>query len=268
MDLKSAFGCHSTPFTREMRVGENYVLPFFEQAKDGILRAIEKRSSAALISAAGSGKTTVLRSVLQCLPEARYVTHYVKCTSINKRDMYREVARVCGVQCAGSFPALLHKLQVKFEGDLSDSGCRPVLVLDEAHDLRPDVLGILRILTNFEMDSRLVLSIILAGQPELGNVLNRDDQDAVARRILHYATLRPLSRDETAKYVEHRITIAGAHQCPFDAGALDALFEIGRGNLRCTDNLALEAMELAAAANLKVISAGQVAAARKSLWPS
>ena len=268
MDLKSAFGCHSTPFTREVRVGDHYGLTFFDQAKDGILRALEKRSSAALIAAAGSGKSTVLRSVLQGLPEARYATHYVKCTAINKRDMYREVARVCGVQSAGSFPALLNKLQEKFEGDLEDSGRRPVLFLDEAHDLRPDVLGMLRVLTNFQMDSRLVLSVVLAGQPELGKTLNREDQDAMARRILHYATLRPLSRDETAKYIEHRVTIAGAPLCPFDAGALDALYEIGRGNLRSTDNLALESLELAAAANLKVVGAGQVAAARKSLWPS
>jgi general secretion pathway protein A len=182
--------------------------------------------------------------------------------------MYREIARVCGVVASGSFPILLHRLQDKFEGDLNDSGRRPVLLLDEAHDLRPDVLGMLRVLTNFQMDSRLVLSIVLAGQPALGQTLGRDDQDAMARRIVHYATLRPLSRDETAKYVEHRTTIAGARQCPFDAGALDALFEIGRGNLRCIDNLALESMELAAAANLQVVGAQHVATARKSLWPS
>jgi type II secretory pathway predicted ATPase ExeA len=268
MDLKSAFGCHAIPFTREVRVGDHFSLPFFDQARDGILRALAKRSSAALVAPAGAGKTTVLRCVLQSLPEARYVTHYVKCTSINKRDMYREVARVCSVPISGSFPLLLHRLQEKFEADLTGSGRRPVLVLDEAHDLRPDVLSILRVLTNFQMDSRLVLSIVLAGQPDLAHTLDRSDQDAMARRIVHYAMLRPLSRDEVAKYVEHRMTIAGAHQCPFDAGALDALFEIGRGNLRATDNLALESLDLCAGQKLKVVGAAQVAAARKSLWPA
>jgi type II secretory pathway predicted ATPase ExeA len=268
VNLKSAFGCHTTPFTREVRVGDQFSLPFFDQARDGILRALEKRSSAALIAPAGSGKSTILRCVLHALPEARYVTHYVKCTTINKRDMYREVARVCGVPISGSFPLLLHRLQEKFEADLSGSGRRPALFLDEAHDLRPDVLSVLRVLTNFQMDSRLVLSVVLAGQPDLAHTLDRSDQDAMARRIVHYATLRPLSRDEVAKYVEHRMTIAGAHQCPFDAGALDALYEIGRGNLRCTDNLALESLELCAAQKIKVVGAAQVAAARKSLYPA
>jgi type II secretory pathway predicted ATPase ExeA len=81
----------------------------------------------------------------------------------------------------------------------------------------------------------------------------------MARRILHYATLRPLSRDETAKYIEHRVTIAGAPLCPFDASALDALYEIGRGNLRSTDlALSLEPPPT------KVVGVGQVATARKS----
>ncbi len=142
----------------------------------------------------------------------------------------------------------------------------PIFLL--AHDLRPDVLGMLRVITNFHMDSRLVLAVVLSGQPELGQVLSRDDQDAVARRIIHYATLRPLSRDETAKYIEYRMGIAGARQSPFDDAALDAIYEIARGNLRSTDNLALEALELAAAAKLKVVSAQHISAARRSLWPS
>ena len=268
MDLKSAFGCHATPFTREVRLEDLYHLPFFDQARDGILRAIEKRSSAALIAAAGSGKSTVLRAILGRLPEARYVTHYVKCSEIGKRDMCREIARVAGVPSASSFPTLLHNLQERFESTLADSGRRPVLLLDEAHDLRPDVLAMLRVVTNFQMDSRLVLSFVLAGQPALGKALANEGQDAIARRIVHYASLRPLSRDETAQYVEHRIGAVGARQCPFDAAALDAIYEIGRGNLRATDNLALESLELAAAAKLKVVGTQHVATARKSLWPA
>ena len=268
MDFQSTFGCHSVPFTREIRNEDLFALPFFHEARDNILRAIEKRSSAALIAAAGSGKSTVVRSVIGQLPEARYNTHYVKCTDIGKRDMCREIAHVCSVPTAGSFPSLLRNIQDKFESSLADAGRRPTLFLDEAHDLRPDVLGMLRVLTNFHMDSRLVLSVVLIGQPDLGKLLSRDDQDAIARRILHYATLRPLSRDETAKYVEYRMSLAGARQSPFDAPALDAIYEIARGNLRCTDNLALESLELAAAAKLQVVGAQHVSQARRSLWPS
>jgi type II secretory pathway predicted ATPase ExeA len=268
MDLKSTYGCHSIPFTRELSDDDLIKLSFVEEARANILRAIVKRSSAAVIGPSGSGKSTLMRALIASLPDARYATHYVKCTDFGKRDMCREIACVCGVQPAGSFPMLLRRLQDKFEGTLSDSGRIPVLFLDEAHDLRPDVLGMLRIITNFNMDSRLVVSLVLAGQPALARILSRDDQDAVARRIIHYVRLRPLSRDETANYVQYRMSIAGARQSPFDAAALDAIYEIARGNLRQTDNLALESLELAASAKLQVVGAQHISAARRALWPS
>jgi len=86
MNLKSCFGCHSTPFTREISVDQLHEISFFWEARDNIVRAVEKRMSAALIAAAGSGKSTVVRAVMARLPQARYITHYVKCTDIGKRD--------------------------------------------------------------------------------------------------------------------------------------------------------------------------------------
>ena len=122
-------------------------------------------------------------------------------------------------------------------------------------------------LTNFDMDSRLVLSVILAGQPPLATMLRRPELEGVARRIAHYATLRPLSRDETAAYVAHRCTVAGSTTNPFDQGAMDAIHEIGRGNLRATDRLALKALELAAAKDASAVDHVHVVDARRLLWP-
>ena len=267
-NFKATFGCHSTPFTREILSEQFIDFEFFREACNGIHSAIDKRMSACLIAPAGSAKSTVLRAVIARLPEARFATHYVKCTDFGKRDMCREIACVCNVPTTGSFPILLRRVQDKFESFLTESGRRPVLFLDEAHDLRPDVLSMLRVLTNFQMDSKLVLSVVLAGQPPLARVLLQDAQEAIARRVIFYATLRSLSRDETARYVEHRMAIAGARQSPFDEASLDAIYEIARGNLRITDNLALAALELAAASKLKTVSAQHIAAARRVQWPS
>ena len=140
-------------------------------------------------------------------------------------------------------------------------------LLDEAHDLRPEALAMLRLLTNFEMDSRLVVSVILAGQPPLSTLLRRPDQVAMAQRLAHYATLRLLSRDETRAYVEHRCAIAGAQANPFDDDAYEALFEISRGNLRALDRLALKALERAAQSGTQAVSTGDIIEARKGLAP-
>jgi len=167
----SPMGFRKTPFTRELAVAERFVLPHQAEATDALIETVRQRMSAALIAPAGTGKTVALRVLLDALPEARYQVRDVKVTGLSKRDLCREIAAACGLSTAGIFPSLVRKLQDAFCHTSGTNGLRPVILLDEAHDLRPESLAMLRLLTNFEMDSRLVLSLVLAGQPPLRTML-------------------------------------------------------------------------------------------------
>jgi general secretion pathway protein A len=266
-DTIAHFGLHCLPFTREIPVERRYAHPLFEEAHDLLARAVNKRMSAALLGPAGTGKTALLRALVDDLPAARYRTHYVKVTDLSKRDLCREIAAAAGAPPAGSYPNLVRNLQERFESSLSTDGLRTVLILDDAHDVRPDVLAVLRVLTNFDMDSRLVLSVILSGQTPLRALLRRDSLEDVARRLAGIATLTPLSREDTKDYVVHRMNMAGADTVPFTAHAFDALYEIGRGNLRATDLLALAALEVAGEKNDEKVDQNHVAEARRRVIP-
>jgi general secretion pathway protein A len=266
-DYRSRFGFHASPFTREVPVQQRFCIKDFDQAIDALLRVLDARMSGTLIAAAGTGKTSVLRCVLDRLPEARYRTHYVKVTGLSKRDMCREIAQAVDLPPTGTYPSLVRKLQDRFAQTLHTDALRPVLILDEAHDLRPETLAMLRVLTNFDMDSKLVLSIILCGQIKLRTLLRRDDLIDVARRMAHYATLRTLTREQTHQYIEHRCNIAGAVTVPFDQSAMDALFEIGRGNLRATDQIARKTLEITHHNDHDICGATDVAQARKLVCP-
>ena len=85
----------------------------------------------------------LLRSLRAHLSEARYRVHYVKVTDLGKRDLCREIATAVGAKPAGTYPMLVRRLQEDFAQTSGIDGVRTVLVLDEAHDIRPDVLGIL-----------------------------------------------------------------------------------------------------------------------------
>ncbi len=265
-DFISRFGFHTTPFTREIRVEEHYINEAYTEHLDHLSDAVNKRMSSALIAPSGTGKTTLLRALRARLPETRYLVHYVKVTDLSKRDLCRDISVVAGIEAAGNYPTLVRRLQDRFSESMDMDGVRPVLILDEAHDIRPEVLGVLRILTNFDMDSRLVVSIVLAGQSPLSKMLSNPRLDDVARRLSHYATLRLLSRGETKTYIQHRCHISGATHCPFDSGAIEALYEIGRGNLRATDHLALKSLELAHKQNNDVVDSKHVTHARTMLW--
>ena len=267
-DFRSRFGFHTTPFTREIHVADRYECGIFKEVTHDLKDVLGERMSAALIAPSGTGKTTLLRELVEShLPQARYRVHYVKVADLSKRDMCREIAFATGATPAGSYPSLVRSLQEHFLQMADTDGLRPVLILDDAHELRPEVLGVLRVLTNFEMDSRLVLSFLLAGQTPLRRLLSRDILEDVAKRIAHYATLRPLSRKETKDYIEHRSAVAGVKTTPFDQKAIDAIYEIGRGNLRATDSLALKSLQIAHSEDSDVVDSNHLLSARKVLWP-
>ncbi|MGE3376615.1 MAG: ExeA family protein [Vicinamibacteria bacterium] len=267
-DFRSRFGFHSPPFSREFPIDRRYQLPHFEEIVDGVHQAVIQRESAALIAPAGSGKTVAMRALCARLPEARFSVHYIKVTDLSRRDMCREIAFAVGAEPAGSFPAFVRNLQERLDKPFKENeGTRPVLIFDDTHEMRPQSMALLKVLTNYDMDSRLVVSIILVGQPPLRRVLQREDLEDVARRIAHYAELRLLSREETRSYVEHRCTTAGNLTPPFDDDAFEAIYELSRGNLRAIDQLARKSLDLAAQKDEDVVGATHLAEARKALWP-
>jgi general secretion pathway protein A len=232
------------------------------------LQTIQQRESAALIAPAGSGKTVVARAIRDRLPAARFNVRYLKVTGLSKRDMCREIAYSVGCEAGGALPFLVRNLEKHLDNQSAETETtRPVMIWDDAHEIRPEALSLLKLITNYDMDSRLVVSVVLVGQPPLRKALQREDLEDVARRIAHYAELRLLSREETRQYVEHRCAVAGNVTPPFDDAAQEAIFEISRGNLRAIDQLARKALEIAAAKDEDVVGAPHFLEARKFLWP-
>ncbi len=108
-------------------------------------------------------------------------------------------------------------------------GRRVVLVVDEAQNLPAEVLEQVRLLTNLETETQKLLQIILIGQPELRELLARNDLRQLAQRITGRYHLAPLSRAETSLYVQHRLRIAGATSEIFTPGGLQELYHVSGG---------------------------------------
>ncbi len=265
-DFISRFGFNATPFTCEIPVRDHFKLPFFQENLDHLEGVVKKRMSAALIAPAGTGKTSLLRSLLNRLSGTRYRCSYIKVTDLAKRDFCREIAVAVGADSVGTYPALVRRLQDRFVNTLDMNGIRTVIILDEAHDIRPDVLGVIRILTNFNMDNRLVISVIMAGQPSLTKLLNMSKLEDTSHRLAHRANLRLLSRAELSKYLQHRCQINGCTTCPFDQEAIEAVYEISRGNMRAADYLALKSLEIAHNQDCGVVDSNHIITARRHLW--
>ena len=261
LDIRAHFGFSTLPFTREIPIKDRWHSDIFDQPLAALRQTIEQRMSGVVLAPSGTGKTLVLRTLRAQLPEARYRVHYVKLTSLSKKDLCREIGLAAGFDLSGIYPVLFRMLQQRLR-QLDEDGLRPVLLLDDTQDMSPPVLTTLRILTNFDMDSRLVLSLILAGDNQLRHMLESPSLEPIRRRMAHIAALRLLSRGETRDYMQHRVRIAGVRTFPFDAQAVDAVFEVSRGNLRAIDQLARKSLELAAQKAIATVDPSLVAEAR------
>jgi type II secretory pathway predicted ATPase ExeA len=254
------------PFTRELKVDQRFKVDFIENEIKKLKEIVDARQSAAIVGPAGSGKTVIVRALTTSLPEARYRVIYLKLASLGARDMCRQVALGLGLPPIGSFPSLVRALEERLRSGYQEQGMRQLLIFDDAHEMRPDTLKLIRLLTNFDMDSKLVVSVLLAGQCHLKKILMAPEMEDVRHRLNYCGELRLLGRDETRAYIAHRVSIAGAPKSPFAADAQEALFEITVGNMRAIDKLAGGSLKTTDEAGRSVVSASEVAATRAKQW--
>ncbi len=144
---------------------------------------------------------------------------------------------------------------------------RPVLIVDEAHHLRNEVLEDLRLLTNYEMDSQNRLCLLLVGLTELRRRLSMAVHESLAQRIVVRYHLGGLAREELSAYLTHRLRLAGCELPLFEPPAVEALFQATQGMPRKVNRLAHHALTSAALNNTKSVSSEHVQAALEEIRP-
>jgi general secretion pathway protein A len=179
----------------------------------------------------GTGKTTLVRTLLSNqLPDNANVAVVLnpQQTALEFLQSICEELHLDLPEDKSSSKALIDLLNDHLLRAHAD-GRRTILVVDEAQNLRPDVLEQVRLLTNLETSKQKLLQIILIGQPELRELLSRNDLRQLAQRITGRYHLEPLSPEETARYIEHRMKVAGALGEIFDASAKKEVFRFSQG---------------------------------------
>jgi general secretion pathway protein A len=192
----------------------------------------------------GTGKTTMVRSLLAQVPD-----HADVALILNPRVTPLEfLLAICDElhvphreSMRGSVKALVDALNA-YLLEAHSHGRRVVVIVDEAQQLPTDTLEQVRLLTNLETETRKLLQIILVGQPELRDVLARNDLRQLAQRITGRYHLDPLTETEAAAYVRHRMKVAGSTADVFTTGALTELHRLSKGIPRVINVLADRAL--------------------------
>ena len=179
----------------------------------------------------GTGKTTLCRTLLLNRMPTNADVAVVLNPQLSALEFLESICEELSIkvpQPKGSIKALIDALN-RHLLDAHAEGRRTILIVDEAQNLAPDVLEEVRLLTNLETSKQKLLQIILIGQPELRELLARNDLRQLAQRITGRYHLEPLTREETNQYIEHRLKVAGALGEVFDTGARRKVFRLSQG---------------------------------------
>jgi general secretion pathway protein A len=179
----------------------------------------------------GTGKTTVVRTLLSRVPHHADVAVILN-PRVTPVEFLLTICEELGLDIADadrdSVKQMVDALNRRLLGAHAE-GRRIIVLVDEAQNLSIEVLEQVRLLTNLETPTQKLLQIILIGQPELRELLDRTDLRQLAQRITGRYHLKPLSREETKGYVRHRLRVAGATEEIFTPAALREVHRLSQG---------------------------------------
>jgi len=184
----------------------------------------------ALTGEVGSGKTTVLRALLSQLDADHYRTALIFNPCLSAPELLQNINREFGIPtCTSNNSSLLDALNL-FLLQQNAEGRTAVLAIDEAQDLEAPVLEQIRLISNLETDREKLIQILLSGQPELIQILERKEMRQLSQRITVRYHLQPMDFQDTVNYINHRLVAAGGRERDvFSKGALRRIYRYSRG---------------------------------------
>ena len=271
------FGFCEKPFTITPNPHFIYLSGNHREAFAHLLYGIDSHAGfIAMTGEVGTGKTTVLRTLLTQLDPEKYCSALIFNPCLSGDQLLASICREFGVDVDdqysyGYLDALNHFLLAQHT-----AGKTVVLVVDEAQNLAPDVLEQVRMISNLETECDKLIQIVLAGQPELDDVLQRRDLRQLSQRITIRCRLTPMNRQDTGDYIRHRLRVSGC-RIPglFTAGAVKRIYRFSRGvprliNILCEQALVLawtqESCTVTPAIALRVIVDTQLRPERMGVW--
>ncbi len=187
----------------------------------------------------GTGKTTVLRTLLEQLDDSTHRTALILNPCLSATELLRSINREFGIPHEGMENGTLLNELNRFLLAENREGRTVVLVIDEAQNLAPQVLEQIRLISNLETETDKLIQIVLAGQPELKTLLGRSELRQLAQRITVSYHLLPMDYSDSVAYIQHRLQVAGTRRMvEFSPGALKRIFAFAKGaprllNLAC-----------------------------------
>ena len=202
----------------------------------------------------GLGKTFAIRNFMNTLNPNLFKCIYLSMSSLTVLEFYRQLAYSLGIEPAYKKIDIFNQIQETILDLVKNKKIKVIICIDEAQYLKTDIINDLKILANFDMDSKNYFTLILTGQPILNNILNRNVHEALKQRITISYNFSGISKDELNDYINSRLSICHGNTNIFTPQAIEAIFNSSSGAIRVVNNIITKSLIIASAKQQNLIN--------------
>jgi type II secretory pathway predicted ATPase ExeA len=261
------FGFSEKPFNLTPDSRYLFLSPKHQEAYANLEFGVRERSGFLLLTGeVGTGKTTLIRHFLsQVGPDVR--TAVILYPALSAGELFHAILQDLGVPFEGGTLKTAVDALAKALIEARALNLKVVVLIDEAQQLKPQVLEHLRLLSNLETEREKLLTLVLVGQPELRQMLDRPQLRQLSQRMTSRSHLEPLSEDETRSYVRHRLAVAGGRGTEIGDAAIRRVHALSGGVPRVVNLLCDRALLGAFGRHQTIVDEALVEAAAAEVLP-
>lgn len=248
MDYHCRFGMEENPFLKNSRE-ILFETAEFKEVQTRLKLLETTRGFGLLTGSAGKGKTTAIRVWSKSLNPSLYKVIYNSLSTLTVTEFYRNLASGLGLVPAYRKPDNFRMIQDEITRYAVEKRITPIFIIDEANHVGNAILNDLKILFNFDMDSRDRAIVLLAGLPQLNHTLNLGIHEPLRQRITMNYNMEGLSKEESKLYIQEKLRGVRCSLQVFDDNALEALANAANGIPRQLNKLANTCLVIAASRN-------------------
>ncbi len=253
--LNHYYGFQATPFSPAIDSAQLFQNRSFLELQARLSFSLSEQLPALVTGDVGVGKSTALRAFTHPLDRQLFPVIYLSNPQLNTPILYRQILLGLQVEPAYSFGKMLPQLRDTLTDAYRQGRC-PILIVDEAHLLNDSTFEEIRLLLNFQLNDRFLLTIILVGQPELMAKVRAIEQ--LDQRIAIKYNLKPFNREDTIHYISYRQQKAGKSENAFSDEAVEKIYGHSQGVPRKINNLCDLSLLIGYSKNDKIINSGIV----------
>ncbi len=254
----SYYGLEFNPFDKNIETKYAFETDDFKILKNRLEFVKENKTMALITGNPGMGKTFVIRNFLNELNSNLYKIVYICMSTITTYEFYKQLCYELGIEPPFKKVDMFREIQDRIINLSKDKKINVIIVLDEAQYLKPSILNDLKLLFNFDIDSKNYASLILVGQPVLNSILKRNIYDALSQRITVSYNMCGINKIELNDYIDSRIRLAHGNNGIFNEQAIEAIFNACNGSIRVVNNIITKSLIIGKSKQLQTIDSNLI----------